>query len=376
MSVYRQVHVALSRKDRRRIGEMLSKGRESARVLRRAWILRQLDQGQSAVQAAVSSGAGVTTVRAIARRCEEQELDAALYEKPRPGKQRTLNVKQSQRIVAMVCSAPPEGRARRTVRLIAAEAARRKLAPPVGRETIRILLQSHDLKPWREKNVVCGRTESGLHRTPGRSAGDLRKAALEERTGGVRGRKAGSTAREVRPPRPMRPGQILRRDCEYERRGTANAFCGVEPRAGRHFTRITANRSAEQFADYLVEIVAAYPEADTIHLVMDNLNSHRRKALVDRYGETIGGLIWDRFTVHYTPKHGSWLNQAEIEISLFSRQCLGRRSIPTLTELRRQARTWDRKMNQEQVRINWQFTRRKARRKFRYETTDFIRSET
>jgi transposase len=153
-------------------------------------------------------------------------------------------------------------------------------------------------------------------------------------------------------------------------------FCGVEPEAGRHFTRITANRSAAQFAGYLVEIVAAYPEADTIHLVMDNLNSHRRKALVDRYGERIGGLLWDRFTVHYTPKHGSWLNQAEIEISLFSRRCLGRRSIPTLTELHRQARTWDRKMNQEQVRINWQFTRRKARRKFRYETTDFIRSET
>ena len=194
MSVYHQVHVALSRKDRRRIGEMLSKGRESARVLRRAWILRQLDQGQSAVQAAVSSGAGVTTVRAIARRCEEQGLDAALYEKPRPGKQRALNVKQSQRIVALVCSAPPEGRVRWTVRLIAAEAARRKLAPPVGRETIRILLQSHDLKPWREK-MWCGRTESGLHRTHGRSAGDLRRVALEERTGGVRGRKAGSTAR-------------------------------------------------------------------------------------------------------------------------------------------------------------------------------------
>jgi transposase len=181
---------------------------------------------------------------------------------------------------------------------------------------------------------------------------------------------------EVRPARPMRPGRILRRACEYERRGTANAFCGVEPKAGCHFTRITANRSAAQFADYLVEIVATYPEADTIHLVMDNLNSHRRKALVDRYGERIGGLLWDRFTVHYTPKHGSWLNQAEIEISLFSRQCLGRRCIPSLTELRRQAKIWNRKMNQNQVKINWQFTRRKARLKFRYERTDFIRSET
>ena len=77
--------------------------------------------------------------------------------------------------------------------------------------------------------------------------------------------------------------------------------------------------------------MAGYPEADTIHLVMDNLSSHHRKALVDRYGERIGGLLWDRFTVHYTPKHGSWLNQAEIEISLFSRQCLGQRRIPSLS---------------------------------------------
>ncbi|MGH9598312.1 MAG: transposase, partial [Terracidiphilus sp.] len=73
---------------------------------------------------------------------------------------------------------------------------------------------------------------------------------------------------EVRPPHPMRPGRILRRDCEYMRRGTANAFCGVQPKAGRHFTKPTANRSSPQFADYLVEIVASYPEADTIHLVM------------------------------------------------------------------------------------------------------------
>ena len=77
------------------------------------------------------------------------------------------------------------------------------------------------------------------------------------------------------PPRPMRPGQIARRDSEYERRGTANVFCGVQPKAGRHFTKPTSNRSSSQFADYLVEIVASYPEAGTIHLVMDNLSSHK-----------------------------------------------------------------------------------------------------
>ena len=181
---------------------------------------------------------------------------------------------------------------------------------------------------------------------------------------------------DVRPPRPMRPGRLARRDCEYQRRGTANAFCGVEPKAGRHFTQVTPNRSAPQFADYLLKIAAAYPEADTIHLVMDNLSSHRRKALLDRYGEKVGGLLWDQFTVHYTPKHGSWLNQAEIEISLFSRGCLGQRRLASLGNLRQQAKAWDRKMNRERVLINWKFTCLKARQKFGYKRNKFKLSKT
>jgi transposase len=181
---------------------------------------------------------------------------------------------------------------------------------------------------------------------------------------------------DVRPLRPMRPGRIARRDSDYERRGTANVFCGVEPKAGRHFTKPTPNRSSSEFADYLLEIVASYPEADTIHLVMDNLSSHNRKALVDRFGEKIGGLLWERFTVHYTPKHGSWLNQAEIEISMFARQCLGHRRIPSLGQLQREASAWNRKINHEHTTINWQFTRKKARRKFGYTRNNIMRSET
>lgn len=115
---------------------------------------------------------------------------------------------------------------------------------------------------------------------------------------------------------------------------------------------MTPNRSAPQFADYALEIVAAYPDADTIHLEMDNLSSHSRKALVERFGEKIGNLLWERFTVHYTPKHGSWLNQAEIEISMFSRHCLGKRRIPTIKDLRSQARAWNRRMNHDRVTID------------------------
>ena len=138
---------------------MLSKGQESARVLRRALILRQLGDGQKAAQVAANVGVAAKTVRAIARRYEEVGLESALYEKPRPGKQRTLDPVQSQRIIAMVCGPSPPGTARWSVRLIAEEVVKRKLAPPVRRETIRILLQSHELKPWREKKLVHRRTE-------------------------------------------------------------------------------------------------------------------------------------------------------------------------------------------------------------------------
>jgi len=181
---------------------------------------------------------------------------------------------------------------------------------------------------------------------------------------------------DVRSPLPMRPGRIARRDCEYQRCGTANAFCGVEPKAGRHFTRATPDRSSPQFADYLLAIAEYYPAADTIHLVMDNLSSHTRKAVVERFGEKAGGWLWDRFTVHYTPKHGSWLNQAEIEISLFSRQCLGQRRIPSLRALRREARAWNRRINRQRVTINWRFTPTKARAKFGYKRNQITRSET
>jgi hypothetical protein len=181
---------------------------------------------------------------------------------------------------------------------------------------------------------------------------------------------------EVRPASPARPGREARRDNEYERCGTANVFCAVEPKAGRHFTFPTPDRSAVEFAHVVFELADQYPQANTIHLVMDNLNIHRRKSLTDLLGTEIGSEVWDRFTVHYTPKHGSWLNQAEIEIGIFSRQCLGKRRIPDLRTLRQEAHAWNRRINRARTKINWKFTRKAARRKFGYKRKSFKRSYT
>jgi hypothetical protein len=184
-----------------------------------------------------------------------------------------------------------------------------------------------------------------------------------------------SLHKDVRPSRPASPGRMAQRDNEYERCGTANVFCAVEPKAGRHFTWPTPNRSGAEFARVIAELVLCYPAARTIHLVLDNLSSHSRKSLIDHYGEGLGQAIWDRLTVHYTPKHGSWLNQGEIEISLFSRQCLGQRRIPDLATLRRQARAWNRRVNRQQLKINWKFNRKAARNRFGYQTNSFTRSQ-
>jgi hypothetical protein len=184
---------------------------------------------------------------------------------------------------------------------------------------------------------------------------------------------------DVRPARPMAPGKPRRPDNEYKRCGTANVFCAVEPKAGKHFTLATPNRSAPQLAQALETIIGSYPSADTIHLIMDNLNIHGPKTLTDYFGKERGPELWRRLTVHYTPKHGSWLNQAEIEISLFARQCLHHRRIPTLAMLQQETAAWNAKANRDCVTIDWRFTRKKARMKFGYKPAKrnhFIRSKT
>jgi hypothetical protein len=109
---------------------------------------------------------------------------------------------------------------------------------------------------------------------------------------------------------------------------------------------------------------------------MDNLNIHSRKSLTNVFGAAMAAEVWDRFRVHYTPTHGSRLNQAEIEIGIFSRQCLGKRRTPNLESLRQEAKAWTRRMNRDRVKITWKFDRKTARRKFGYRRKSFKRSET
>ncbi len=169
----RPVPIKVKANDLAKIRQMLRGGVQQVRVVLRALALRLLAEGVTAPQVARTVPLTPKAIRQIAHRYVDSGLDRALYERQRPGPEQVLEDSQKQRIIAMVCSKPPEGRARWTVRLIAAEAVKRKLVPKVGRETIRVLLQSHDLKPWREKNVVRGGIDSGIHPENGGRAGGL-----------------------------------------------------------------------------------------------------------------------------------------------------------------------------------------------------------
>ena len=146
-------------KDQKELAKLLSGGVQQVRVVLRALALLQLAKGASAPRISEVVPLTSRAIRTIARRDQRGGLESALFEKQRPGAVAVLDDAQMPRIIAMVCSNPPQGRARWTVRLVAQEAVKRRLAPRVGRETIRILLLDHDLKPWREKNVVRGRTQ-------------------------------------------------------------------------------------------------------------------------------------------------------------------------------------------------------------------------
>jgi homeodomain-containing protein len=147
------LRIEVSSKDQKELQGLLSGGVQQVRVVLRALALLQLARCVSAPRISETIPLTPQAIRKVGHRYQEGGLERALYERPRPGAAEVLDDNQKQRLIAMVCSSPPEGRARWTVRLVAEEAVKRKLVPRVGRETIRILLLSHDLKPWREKNV-------------------------------------------------------------------------------------------------------------------------------------------------------------------------------------------------------------------------------
>lgn len=164
---------------------------------------------------------------------------------------------------------------------------------------------------------------------------------------------------------PMQPGRAKRQDYEYTRNGTANLFLALEPLRGWRSVHVTARRTAQDFAERLRLLVEEeYPDAETIVLVTDNLNTHAKACLYDRFPPEQALRIASKLEWHYTPEHGSWLNMAECELSVLTRQCLNRR-IPDIETLASETDAWQTQRNAATVTVDWHFTNNDARGKLK-----------
>ena len=167
---------------------------------------------------------------------------------------------------------------------------------------------------------------------------------------------------EKRRPIPMKPGSTERYDYEYVRNGTANIFMAVEFKAGKRVTQVTERRTMTDFALFVKMLVDEYPGVEVIRLVTDNLSTHKEKSFYETFSKDDAESIINKIEFHYTPKHGSWLNAAEIEISVMDIECTGRR-IGDRETLAREVVAWTRRRNCRKKKIDWKFTKEKADKK-------------
>jgi len=170
---------------------------------------------------------------------------------------------------------------------------------------------------------------------------------------------------EVATPVPVAPGQVAHYDYEYVRNGVANLFMIFEPLAGQREVEVTDRRTKKDYGRCLRKIAdEMYPQVEIIVLVQDNLNTHSPASLYETFEPMEARRLMNRFEVHYTPKHGSWLDMAEIELGILGRQCLSRR-IDNVNDLRRETKAWATERNSADTKVNWQFTTADARIKLR-----------
>jgi transposase len=355
--------VDLNEAEHSQLAALLNGGTHAVRKMKRAQILLAADTGISDEAIASSVSVGVSTVYRTRRRFVEGTLEAALSEEARPGAERKLSGKETALLVATACSKPPAGRKRWTLDLLAGEVVRLTEHDSLSRETVRRRLGEDDLKPWRRK-MWCIPKVDGSYVARMEDVLDLYAEPTDPKRPVVCFDETPiQLIGEVRQPIPAKPGQPERYDYEYKRNGTANLFMFLDTHKAWRHVKVTEQRTAADFAACMRDLADVhYPDAALIRVVQDNLSTHTAGALYEAFPAPEAHRILQRLEFHYTPKHASWLNMAEIEISVLHGQCLDRR-IGERNILTAEIEAWQRQRNACGARVHWQFNTHKARAK-------------
>ncbi|MGB9880791.1 MAG: IS630 family transposase [Anaerolineae bacterium] len=351
---------------------MIKAGKAAARTLTHARILLKADEGDAGpawTDEAISTAldVGTATIERVRRRFVEEGLEAALQRRaPRRAYARLVDGECEAHLIALACSTPPEGRERWTLRLLADRMVELGYVPAISHETVRQGVKKNELKPWL-KQEWCIPPEANaefiyhmedvldLYTRPADPMHPL--VCLDETSKQLIG--------ETRTPLPAQPGQPERFDYEYVRHGVANLFMFFAPFQNWRHVKVTEHRTKADWAACMRELVDVhFPNATRIIVIADHLNTHNPAVLYEIFAPAEAKRLLDRLEFHYTPKHGSWLNMAEIELSVLSRQCLAQR-IPDQQTLSDQVAAWEQARNKAQATINWRFTTSDARIKLK-----------
>ena len=368
----RSNRISLTNKERKII-RRLQKKTTSSNARTRYAILLAADEsvhGHYISNADIANAAGscvATVVDTLKKYCH-YGLEAAIKPARNPNSD-TARLKATgdveAKIIAKACTAPPEGYARWTVTLLTKESAV-ILEEKLSRATIGRVIQRNELKPhlnsyWcippHEDADFVAAMEDVLDMYQRPYDPDYPVWCMDE--------KPYQILDDSRKPLPMRPGDVSKIDSEYVRNGTVSIFCFVQPHTGRIEHSVEPTRTAVDWAEkikYLVDVIE--PDAQKITLIMDNLNTHKPGSLYKTFPPQEAKRILDRLDIHYTPKHGSWLDMAEIGINIMTRECLNRR-IPDIDTLCSELEAWNEAYSQNPSPINWQFSTSDSRIKLK-----------
>ncbi len=365
--------VELTAEQREELSHMISTGKASARELTHARILLKADQGpqgpgwsDARIQQALDVSIG--TIERVRKRCATAGVqEAILPQQAQQVRRRRLDGSQEAYLIALVCSTPPDGSARWTLRLLASSLVELGYVEHISHETVRQVLLANELKPWIKKQwciPTAPDAEFVYHmedilQVYTRPYDPARPQVCMDEINT-------QLLSDTREPLPLEPGQPIREDYEYERQGVCNIFLACEPLVGKRYTMVVPQRTKQEWAQFMRQLADShYPTADKIVLVMDNLNTHTLAALYEVFPVAEARRLSQRFEVHYTPKHASWLNMAEIELSALDRQCLSQR-LASLEIASQQVAAWTTRRNQTSVTINWRFTAEDASIKLKH----------
>ncbi len=348
--------VTLTEQERSELDALTKRGKISARkfVHARALLLCDAGAGGPAWKVADAAEAlGITsrTIEHIKKQFVEEGLEAALDRKPlkKPPRKIEFDGAFEARLIALACSDAPDGRARWTVRLLADKVVELEIAESVSQMTVQRILKKTNL------NLTSASTEKSRRKGAPHLPYDpcYPVICMDESSKQLIG--------EVREPVPCAPGRVARMGGAYVRNGVAEIFMEVEPLSGKRHVAITERRTRKDWASQIKEMLdERYPDAVKVRWVMDNLNTHSIASLCEAFDPKEARRLAERLDIHYTPQHGSWLNMAEIELSVLKGQCLGRR-IDNMESMKTEVVAWEQDRNNSLKKIDWQFTTSDAR---------------